>query len=57
LKVNDAVLFESAVIMEYLDEAYPPQLHPDDLIAKAQQRGWMEMSSELLAAINGKISY
>jgi glutathione S-transferase len=49
LKVNDAVLFESAVIMEYLDEAYPPQLHPDDLIAKAQQRGWMEMSSELLA--------
>jgi glutathione S-transferase len=48
LKVDDAVLFESAVIMEYLDEAYAPQLHPDNLIDKAQQRGWMEFSSDLL---------
>jgi glutathione S-transferase len=49
LKVNDAVLFESAVIMEYLDEAITPKLHPDNLIEKAQQRGWMEFSSDLLA--------
>ncbi len=48
LKVNDATLFESAVIMEYLDEAFTPKLHPDNLIEKAQQRGWMEFSSELL---------
>jgi len=49
LKVDDAVLFESAVIMEYLDEAFAPKLHPDNLIDKAQQRGWMEFSSDLLA--------
>jgi glutathione S-transferase len=48
LKVNDAVLFESAVIMEYLDEAFSPKLHPENLIEKAQQRGWMEFSSDLL---------
>jgi glutathione S-transferase len=49
LKVDDAVLFESAVIMEYLDEAFAPKLHPDNLVEKAQQRGWMEFSSDLLA--------
>jgi len=49
LKIDDAVLFESAVIMEYLDEAFSPKLHPDNLIDKAQQRGWMEFASDLLA--------
>lgn len=48
LKVDDAVLFESAIIMEYLDEAFVPKLHPDNLVEKAQQRGWMEFSSDLL---------
>jgi len=47
LRVGDAVLFESAVICEYLDEVYPPALHPDDPLVKAVNRGWIEFSSEL----------
>lgn len=48
LKVDGEVLFESAVIMEYLDEAVAPRLHPDNLVSKARHRGWMEFSSDLL---------
>lgn len=47
LRVGNAVLFESAVICEYLDEITPPSLHPSDPLAKAVHRGWIEFSSEL----------
>lgn len=48
LKVGDTVLFESAVIMEYLDEVNPPSLHPADPLRKAQNRAWIEFGSDLL---------
>ena len=48
LKVNDSVLFESAVINEYLDEVNPPSLHPKDPLKKAQNRSWIEYGSNLL---------
>lgn len=48
LIVNNDVIFESSVILEYLDEACPPPLHPDDLIEKALHRSWMEFSSTCL---------
>jgi len=48
LKVGDTVLFESAVIMEYLDEINPPSLHPTDPLQKAQNRAWNEFASTLL---------
>lgn len=47
LKVNDSVVFESAVIAEYLDELYAPKLHPDDLLIKAQHRSWTEFASDI----------
>jgi glutathione S-transferase len=47
LQVGDAVLFESAVICEYLDEVHPPPLHPTDPLRKAVNRAWIEFSSEL----------
>jgi glutathione S-transferase len=47
LKVGDAVLFESMVICEYLDEVNPPSLHPAASLRKAENRGWIEYSSEL----------
>ncbi len=47
VQVDDTVLFESAVINEYLDEVYPPALHPADPLKKAQNRAWMEFSSSL----------
>ncbi|MDH5785535.1 MAG: glutathione S-transferase family protein [Chromatiales bacterium] len=47
LKVGDAVVFESAVIMEYLDEVNPPSLHPTDPLRKAHNRAWIEFASTL----------
>jgi glutathione S-transferase len=48
LRVGDTVLFESAVIAEYLDEVYPPRLHPADALRRAHNRVWIEFSSTLL---------
>lgn len=49
LKVGDEVLFESAAIVEYLDEVYGPRLHPHDPIARARHRAWMEFGSAVLS--------
>ncbi|MEW8014493.1 MAG: glutathione S-transferase family protein [Candidatus Sedimenticola endophacoides] len=48
LKVDGEVLFESAIINEYLDEVYPPVLHPSDPLERARHRGWIEFGSNLL---------
>lgn len=47
LKVNGTVLFESAVINEYLDEVTGGGLLPTDALDKAQCRAWIEFASEL----------
>lgn len=47
LLVDGKPIFESAVILEYLDEVYLPCLHPADSLVKAQHRAWMEFASEL----------
>lgn len=47
LKVDDTVLYESAVIVEYLDEVHPPSLHPADPLHKALNRAWIEYASNL----------
>ena len=44
-------LFESAVICEYLDETCPPRLHPEDALARARERAWMEFGSAVLSGI------
>jgi glutathione S-transferase len=49
LVVNDTPIFESAVILEYLDEVYAPPLHPADPLDKARQRAWMEVASDLFS--------
>jgi glutathione S-transferase len=51
LLVDDEVLFESAVICEYLDEITPDSLHPADALTKAKHRSWIEFGSNLLAKI------
>jgi len=48
LKVGVVVLFESAVINEYLDEVNPPVLHPEDALKRAQNRAWIEFGSEMI---------
>jgi glutathione S-transferase len=51
LKVGREVLFESAVIVEFLDETRDPPLHPPDPLVKARHRAWMEFGSSILADI------
>ena len=48
LQVNGRPVFESAIILEYLEEVYAPHLHPSDPLTKASHRAWMEFSSDLL---------
>lgn len=51
LQVDGAVLFESAVIVEYLEDTQGPALHPADPLLRARHRAWMEMASSILADI------
>ncbi len=50
LLVGDEVLFESTAIIEYLDETYPPRLHPDDGLQRARNRAWMAQVDACLGA-------
>lgn len=51
LLVDGQPVFESAVICEYLDETVASRLHPQDALARARHRGWMEFGSAVLSAI------
>jgi glutathione S-transferase len=48
LLVDGETLFESAVILDYLDEVYPPRLHPLDALKRARHKAWIVFGSELL---------
>jgi glutathione S-transferase len=45
---DPTVLFESAVINEYVDEVTPPSLLPKDPLEKARERAWIAVSGELM---------
>lgn len=45
------VLFESAAILEYLEETQAPPLHPADPLSRARHRGWIEFGSTVLNRI------
>lgn len=51
LQVGGEVLFESAVIVEYLEDTQAPALHPADPLQRARHRAWMEFGSSILADI------
>lgn len=53
LKVGDAVIFESAVILEYLEETEANPLHPADPLQRAEHRAWIEFGSSILSDIWG----
>jgi glutathione S-transferase len=53
LKVGNDILFESAVICEYLDEITPGSLHPLDPLERAHHRAWIEFGSGILNTIAG----
>jgi len=51
---EQTALFESAVICEYLEDTLPtPRLHPEDPLARARHRAWVEFASAVLGDIWG----
>ena len=53
LLVGDTAIFESAVILEFLEETQANPLHPGDALARAEHRAWIEFGSAVLADIWG----
>ncbi len=56
LKVDDEhVLFESAVIDEFINEISPVELLPADPLQRALNRSWIDFGSSLILAFSGLI--
>jgi len=53
LLVGETAIFDSAVILEYLEETQPNPLHPADPLARAEHRAWIEFGSAILNDIWG----
>ena len=53
LQVGDIAIFESAVILEYLEETQLMPLHPADPLTRAEHRAWIEFGSAVLNDIAG----
>src|ERR1700744_1212768 len=53
LMVGDTAIFESAVILEYLEETEPKPLHPRDPLRRAEHRAWIEFGSAVFNDIAG----
>src|ERR1700751_2201181 len=45
LLVGEHAIFESAVILEYLEETQPNTLHPTDALRRAEHRAFFEFGS------------
>jgi glutathione S-transferase len=58
LKHGDNRIWESAIINEYLEEAFPePPLLPKEPIQRAQARIWINFADTRLFATSGKLLY
>lgn len=53
LLAESEAIFESAVILEYLEETAPHPMHPATPLARARHRGWIEVASAILNDIAG----
>jgi glutathione S-transferase len=53
LQVGESAIFESAVILEYLEETEPKPLHPANPLFRAEHRSWIEFGSAVLNDIAG----
>src|SRR3977135_3410740 len=53
LQVGDTAIFESAVILEHLEETEPKPLHPANPLSRAEHRAWIEFGSTVLNDIAG----
>jgi glutathione S-transferase len=53
LDVGGHAIFESSVILEYLEETIAPKLHPTDALVRADHRAWIEFASAVLTDVWG----
>src|ERR1700752_3918304 len=53
LVVGENAIFESAVILEYLEETQAHPLHPSGALRRAEHRAWIEFGSAVLGDIAG----
>jgi glutathione S-transferase len=53
LLVGEHAIFESAVILEYLEETQPQPLHPADALRRAEHRAFIEFGSAVLNDVAG----
>ncbi len=53
LVVGQTAIFESAVILEFLEETQPNPLHPAAALERARHRSWIEFASSILNDIAG----
>lgn len=53
LIADGEAIFESAAILEYLEDSQVPALHPRDALERARHRGWIEVGSAILNDIAG----
>jgi glutathione S-transferase len=53
LKTDGRAIFESAVILEFLEETQPSPLHPKHPLTRAEHRAWIEFGSSVLNDISG----
>ncbi len=53
LTVDGTPVFESAAILEYLEETQPNPLHPSDPLRRAEHRAWIEFGTSILHDIWG----
>jgi glutathione S-transferase len=53
LIIGEDVVFESAVILEYLEDTMTPRLHPVDPLRRADHRAWIEYGSTILNDLSG----
>jgi len=53
LRTQGEVIFESAVILEYLEDTQAPALHPASPLERARHRAWIEYGSTVLNDIWG----
>jgi glutathione S-transferase len=53
LVIGENAIFESAVILEYLEETQAHPLHPSDALRRAEHRAWIEFGSAALGDIAG----
>ena len=56
LLTQDKAIFESAVILEYLEDIGPCPLHPSNPLRRAEHRAWIEFGSAILNDIAGLYS-